>query len=197
MHRAVRLKLHAQSVRLWSDHGRCFLAAVHTMLPKFVRSDFTINFHTVVLTFGLKPKQTVNRVGFGCTKRLMKNNVTIRGFCTFFLRTRKSKKKKNEITHFSLSHGLFIFHSPDVTENDKKKNCYFKCERFAYETISLWLTLFPSRSKCVKFRVILNWAGAIISHIQLLFPGYKSGNEGLVIVPLVASIIPPQASETI
>jgi len=30
--------------------------------------------------------------------------------------------------------------------------------------------------------------------MQLLFPGYRSGNEGLVIVPFVASIIPPQAS---
>jgi len=61
----------------------------------------------------------------------------------------------------------------------------------------VWLTLFPSRSKWVKFSVILNWTGAIISHMQLLFPGYRSGNEGLVIVPLVASIIPPQASENI
>lgn len=34
----------------------------------------------------------------------------------------------------------------------------------------------------------------MISHIQLLFPGYRSGNEGLVIVPLVASMMPPQAS---
>lgn len=46
--------------------------------------------------------------------------------------------------------------------------------------------LFPSRSKCVKFNVILCCGGATISQRQFLEGGYKSGKEGEVIVPLEA-----------
>lgn len=56
------------------------------------------------------------------------------------------------------------------------------------------LTLFPSKSKAVKLRVIRKPAGAVISQMQFLLGGYRSGKEGLVRVPLLASIRPPQAS---
>lgn len=59
---------------------------------------------------------------------------------------------------------------------------------------SSWYKLLPSRSKCVKFRVIRYWGGAIISQTQFLFPGYASGNDGLVMVPLLSSKNPPHAS---
>ena len=58
------------------------------------------------------------------------------------------------------------------------------------------LTLFPSTSKWVKLTVILHCGGANISQMQFLLAGYRSGNEGDVMVPLEASIKPPQASET-
>ena len=51
-------------------------------------------------------------------------------------------------------------------------------------------------SKCVKLTVIRHCGGAKISQIQFLLAGYKSGNEGDVIVPFDVSISPPQASET-
>lgn len=54
VHRTVRLELHAQRVRLRSDHGRRFLAAVHAVFPQFVRSDFAVHLHSVVFAFGLK-----------------------------------------------------------------------------------------------------------------------------------------------
>lgn len=58
------------------------------------------------------------------------------------------------------------------------------------------LTLFPSTSKWVKFTVILHCGGARISQMQFLLAGYRSGKDGDVMVPLEASIKPPQASET-
>lgn len=58
VHRAVRLELDAQRVRFRSDHGRRLLAAVHAVLTEFVRSDFAVHFHSVVLTFGLEKRQT-------------------------------------------------------------------------------------------------------------------------------------------
>ena len=36
--------------------------------------------------------------------------------------------------------------------------------------------------------------GAISSQMQRLLRGYRSGNEGEVMVPFSASIVPPQAS---
>lgn len=69
---------------------------------------------------------------------------------------------------------------------------------WSYDLVSwreeMILTLFPSRSKWVKLRVILYWGGAIISQMQFLFAGYKSGNDGDTIDPFDASMIPPQAS---
>ena len=56
-------------------------------------------------------------------------------------------------------------------------------------------TLLPSMSKCVKLTVILHCGGASISQMQFLFAGYKSGNDGDVIVPFEVSIRPPQASK--
>ena len=61
--------------------------------------------------------------------------------------------------------------------------------------MSLSHTLFPSMSKCVKLTVIRHCGGAKISQIQFLLAGYKSGNEGDVMVPLDVSISPPHASE--
>jgi len=56
------------------------------------------------------------------------------------------------------------------------------------------LTLFPSRSKCVKLNVMRYCAGATICQTQFLFDGYSSGNDGLWMVPLAASMCPPHAS---
>ena len=56
------------------------------------------------------------------------------------------------------------------------------------------LTLLPSKSKCVKLSVIRYCGGATISQMQFLFGGYRSGNEGLTIVPFSVSMTPPQAS---
>lgn len=74
------------------------------------------------------------------------------------------------------------------------QSCYrfngFKLKRKNVST----LTLLPSKSKWVKLRVILKLWGAIISQMQFLLGGYKSGNEGLIIVPFVTSMTPPQAS---
>jgi len=42
--------------------------------------------------------------------------------------------------------------------------------------------------------VIRYCGGAKISQMQCLFDGYKSGKDGLVMVPLGESINPPQAS---
>ena len=63
---------------------------------------------------------------------------------------------------------------------------------FNHSTI---LTLLPSISKCVKLTVILHWGGARISQMQFLFAGYRSGNDGDVIVPFEVSISPPHASK--
>ena len=43
--------------------------------------------------------------------------------------------------------------------------------------------------------MIRHCGGAKISQIQFLLAGYKSGNEGDVMVPLDVSISPPHASE--
>ena len=51
-------------------------------------------------------------------------------------------------------------------------------------------------SKCVKLTVIFHCGGATTSQMQFLFAGYKSGKEGDTMVPLEASVKPPQASET-
>ena len=48
----------------------------------------------------------------------------------------------------------------------------------------------------MKLTVIRHCGGAKISQIQFLLAGYKSGNEGDVIVPFDVSISPPHASET-
>ena len=50
-------------------------------------------------------------------------------------------------------------------------------------------------SKWVKLTVILHCGGATTSQMQFLLAGYKSGNDGDTIVPLEASVRPPQASE--
>ena len=49
-------------------------------------------------------------------------------------------------------------------------------------------------SKWVKLTVIFHCGGASTSQIQFLLAGYSSGKDGEVIVPLTASINPPQAS---
>jgi len=59
----------------------------------------------------------------------------------------------------------------------------------------LKLTLFPSISKWVKFKVIFHWGGARISQMQFLFAGYNSGNDGEEMEPFENSNCPPQASE--
>lgn len=53
MYGTVRLELHTKCICLRRDHGRRFLATINSMLSQFIRSDFAINFHTVILAFGL------------------------------------------------------------------------------------------------------------------------------------------------
>ena len=86
------------------------------------------------------------------------------------------------------SHGSIILSQrgkPDKLQN--QENLFWCARRFSlYSQNSL--TLFPSRSKCVKFSVILYCSGAAICHTQFLLGGYSSGNDGLCKVPLAWSI---------
>lgn len=79
VHWTVRLKLHSQGIRLRSDHGRRFLAAVYTVFSEFVRSNFTVYFHPVVLAFGLRKTKPLFLVEF------MFIQGRINRFWTFFL----------------------------------------------------------------------------------------------------------------
>lgn len=45
-------------------------------------------------------------------------------------------------------------------------------------------TLLPSMSKWEKLRVMRYWSGATICQTQFLLGGYRSGKEGLCMVPL-------------
>jgi len=57
VHRAVWLKFNAQCIGLWSYHRRCFLTAIHPVLPEFIRTNFAVYLHSVVFAFSLRRKK--------------------------------------------------------------------------------------------------------------------------------------------
>ena len=106
------------------------------------------------------------------------------------------KRVRHEVLELNLYPDDFQQHDHEKTGSDilnLNNICAALCAKRT-TTTKRELTLFPSRSKCVKLIVIRYWVGATICQTQFLFDGYSSGYDGLWMVPLAASMCPPQAS---
>ena len=89
-----------------------------------------------------------------------------------------------------------VHHRQTNMSTKDKQTCSRQTDMSMINKLPLLLTLLPSMSKWEKLRVMRYWSGATICHTQFLLGGYRSGKEGLWMVPAAWSMYPPQASES-